>query len=106
MRYMLLLAPVLFAFAALALSHASYVTMTEPFNATVQQNASIYLGKVGPGQTFYVTISAATQNVSGANVSLGWDELIASGLPQGWLTQNSPLYTTYPSTKISVAPNA
>lgn len=106
MRYNLLLIPVLFAFAAVALSHASYVTMTEPFNATVQQNGSIYLGKVGPGQTFYVTISAATQNVSGANVSIGWDELVASSLPQGWITQNSPLYTTYPSVKIAVSPQA
>lgn len=89
-----------------ALSHASYVNITEPYRVTIMQNGSLYLGKVGPGQTFYVTISAATTNNTGALVALGWDELYASSLPVGWLTQNSPLYGTYPSVKVTVAPQA
>lgn len=92
--------------SALALTHATYVNITEPYNTTVQQNGSVYLGKVGPGQTFYVTISSATKNGTGASFGIGWDELLASSLPSGWLTQNSALYTTYPSIKISVAPQA
>ncbi len=101
-----ILLSILLSFSVLALSHATYVNITEPYNATVQQNGSIYLGKVGPGQTFYVTISAATKNVTGADFSIGWDEFLASSLPEGWLTQNSPLYTAYPSVKIAVAPQA
>jgi hypothetical protein len=89
-----------------AVSGATYVNMTEPFTATIQQNSSIYLGKVGPGQTFYVTISSATVNSTGAPTSIGWDELIATSLPTGWITANSPLYIAYPSIKITVAPNA
>ena len=87
-------------------SHGSYVNITEPFNATIQPNGSIYLGKVGPGQTFYVTISAATTNNTGSSVGIGWDELLATSLPPGWLAQNSSLYITTPSVKIAVAPDA
>lgn len=95
------------SFAAMSLSKASYVNITEPYNATVNQNGSIYLGKVGPGQTFYVTISAITKtNFTGSGSNISWDELVASSLPNGWLTANSPLYTTSPSVKITVAPQA
>lgn len=91
---------------AAALAHASYVNMTEPYNTTIAQNGSIYLGKVGPGETFYVTISAATTNMSGAAIPIGWDELKASSLPAGWLSTNSPLYTSDPSIKVAVSPQA
>jgi hypothetical protein len=101
-----ILLTILLSLSVVALSHATYVNMTEPFNATVLQNSSIYLGKVGPGQTFYVTISATTKNSTGAELGIGWDELLASNLPDGWLTENSPLYTTSPSVKISVSPQA
>ena len=60
-----------------AIAGASYVNITEPFNATIQQNGSIYLGKVGQGQTFYITISAETSNSSGRTYNIGWDELYA-----------------------------
>jgi hypothetical protein len=92
--------------ALAAVAGATYVNMTEPYTATIQQNSSIYLGKVGPGQTFYVTISAATVNSTGAPVNIGWDELVASSLPNGWITANSPLYAAYPSIKITVSPSA
>lgn len=86
------------------LSSASYVNMTEPYSAMIMQNGSVYLGKVGPGQTFYITISAATTNSTGAPIAIGWDELFASSLPNGWITQNSPLYGAYPSVKVTIAP--
>jgi len=92
--------------AVAALAHASYVNITEPYNTTVIQNSSVYLGKVGPGETFYVTISATTTNQTGASVPIGWDELEASSLPNGWLSTNSPLYTSSPSIKIAVSPQA
>lgn len=96
----------LVAFTLVALSRASYVNITEPYNATVMQNGSIYLGKVGPGQTFYITISAATTSATGEVYNIGWDELLATNLPNGWITANSPLYTSTPSIKITVAPQA
>jgi hypothetical protein len=102
---LLITAFIAFTVLALALPHASYVTITEPYNATVYQGGSIYLGKVGPGQTFYVTVLAATTN-NGVIVSPGWDELVASSLPSGWITQNSALYTSAPSVKIAVSPQA
>ncbi len=106
MRYSFILLSVLAGILMVALSRAAYVNITEPYNATIQQSGSIYLGKVGPGQTFYVTISAATKNSTGGEFSIGWDELNVSGLPDGWISQNSPLYTSSPSAKIAVSPNA
>jgi len=83
-----------------------YVNITEPYNTTILQNGSLYLGKVGPGQTFVVTISALTQNYSGAVLTRGWNQLKVTGYPQGWLVQNSGLYTAYLSVEVSAAPNA
>lgn len=92
--------------ALTALASAANVNIVEPYNATLQNNGTIYLGKVGPGQTFFVTISAATQNQTGALLPLGWNQFVASGLPQGWLAANSSLYNQQLSTKITVASNA
>lgn len=96
-----------FAFAALwQATSAANVNIVEPYNATVQNGGSIYLGKVGPGQTFYVTISSATRNSTGTLLESGWNKLIATGKPSTWIVQNSSLYNRYPSVKVTVAPNA
>ena len=103
MRYNLILLSIIMGLAVVALSHATYVNITEPFNATVQQNGSIYLGKVGPGQTFYVTISAATTNVSGAIVNDRMGR--AFRIIAAWRVAHAKfpaLYTPYPSVKIAV----
>ncbi|MDE1810485.1 MAG: hypothetical protein KGH66_00350 [Candidatus Micrarchaeota archaeon] len=88
------------------ITNATYVNIVEPFNATINaSNASVYLGKIGPGQTLYVTISAAT-TYNNTKYNIGWDELAVSKLPKGWIAQNSSLYTTQISAKITVAPDA
>jgi hypothetical protein len=95
------------AFALLvSMAAASSVTILEPFNASVTQGGSILLGKVGPGQTFYVTISANTMNASGVTFSRGWNKLVATGMPQGWIVQNSSLNGADLSVKIDPSPNA
>ena len=104
-----LLIAILLSLSVVAVAQAAsgpYLNITEPYNATALQNGSIYLGKVGPGQTFYVTASSATSNSTGTLYGIGWDELVASSLPNGWIAQNSALYTTTPSIKITVAPKA
>lgn len=89
------------------LSNASYVNIIQPFNTTIRtQNTTVHLGKDGPGQTFYITISAATTNSTGALNSLGWNRFAVSGLPQGWIAQNSSLYNPTLSVKITPAPYA
>lgn len=65
------------------------VTVTEPFNANVYNNGSIYLGKVGPGQTFFITISSNAVNSTGSTINFGWNRLVATGVPRGWVVQNS-----------------
>ena len=91
---------------ALALpATASYVTIVSPFNYTVTNNGTVALGNVGPGQTFYVTISAATTNQSGKSIlTLGWNKLVVTDLPAGWIAQNSSLNNQFLSTELTVAP--
>lgn len=95
------------ALTLLPLGHATYVNIIQPFNFTVATpNSTVYIGKDGPGQTFYVTISAATTNSSGIVNNLGWNKLVATGLPPGWIAQNSSLYNPTLSVKITPSPNA
>lgn len=84
-------------------SAASYVNITSPFNYTVTNNGTVALGNVGPGQTFYVTISAVTNNGI-FTFDHAWNKLVASDLPAGWVVQNSSLNNEALSAEIKVAP--
>ncbi len=95
-----LLVPVAFA------SAGPYVNITEPYNATILQNGSIYAGKVGPGQTFAITISALTTNSTGSIFSRGWNELKVTSYPKGWIVANSALYRSELTVDISPAADA
>ena len=95
-----------FAIALSALSAGSYVNVISPYNATIHNNGTIYLGKVGPGQTFYITISSTAFNKTGSPINRGWNELVASGVQKGWVVQNSSLYTSALSVSIKPSPYA
>lgn len=84
----------------------TYVSMQEPYNATIYSNSTVDLGRVGPGQTFYITISSETQNQTGAVFNLGWNQLVATGTPYGWISENSSLNTKTLSVRIKPSPNA
>jgi hypothetical protein len=105
MRFIIPVCMIAFIIGA-CVSGASYVNILEPYNATVQNNGSLYLGKVGPGQTFFVTISASTADSTGNVLNLGWNKLVVTGIPSDWLAQNSSLYNPILSAKITVDPNA
>ena len=87
-------AAMLFVQMMLVSGATSFVRVSEPFNTTVYNNGTIYLGKVGPGQTFFVTISSSAVNSSGTTINIGWNELLASAVPSGWVVQNSSTYTS------------
>ncbi len=96
----------LFAVLALTcLAGATYVSVQGPVNANLTNNGFVYLGKVGPGESFYVLASATTTNASGSVVNIGWDRLEAVNLPSGWSMQASPLYENPMKLKISVPYN-
>ncbi len=106
MRRVTLLISCLALLALFFSANASYVQIEGPVSGRLYDNGSIYIGKVGPGESFYVLASATTTNASGALVNLGWDTLVAVQKPQGWSTQPSPKYQDPMKIKITADPNA
>jgi hypothetical protein len=102
------LSAVIVSFLLVSAAHAAsgYVNVLEPYNYTVYNNGTIYLGNVGPGQPFYVTISSTTSNSTGFLLNYGWNKLVVTGLPSGWIGVNSSLNNQALSAKVSVAPLA
>lgn len=96
----------LLAFAAASFAAAGTVSVIEPFNTSVGNGQAIMLGKVGPGQTFYVNISASTTNAAGVLFTNGWNQLVVTHLPPGWVAANSSLYNQELSVKITTASSA
>jgi hypothetical protein len=83
-----------------------YLNVEGPVSGTLYNNGSIFLGKVGPGESFYVLASPTTTNATGFLVNIGWDTLEAVKLPPGWSAQPSPLYENPMKMKVTVSPNA
>jgi hypothetical protein len=102
LRYTL---PIFTALILIGLAGATYVSVQGPVNANLTNKGFVYLGKVGPGESFYVLASATTTNASGSVVNIGWDRLEAVNLPSGWSMQASPLYENPMKLKISVPYN-
>jgi hypothetical protein len=90
----------------LSTAGATYLNVTGPVQKNITEGQSIFLGKIGPGESFYVSASASTANASGFQINLGWDKLNAVNLPQGWSSQSSLLYENPMKMKITVSPNA
>ena len=97
--------PLFAVLALIGLVGATYVSVQGPVNANLTNNGFVYLGKVGPGESFYILASATTTNASGAVVNIGWDRLEAVNLPGGWSMQASPLYENPMKLKVSVPYN-
>jgi hypothetical protein len=94
------------AVSLMSFSGATYLNVIGPATATLNNSQSIYLGKIGPGESFYVLASATTTNSTGFAVNIGWDELEAASLPQGWSSQPSPLYENPMKLKVTVPQDA
>lgn len=92
-----------FAFAS---ASASYLQIVGPINATLVNNGTVYLGKVAPGQSFYILASANTTNKTGTFVNLGWSALSQVKLPTGWSFQSSKLYENPMKARIAVSSDA
>lgn len=90
----------------MGLNASTYLTVIGPVSGTLYNNQSVYLGKVGPGESFYVLANPNTTNMTGTYVNIGWDTLEALNLPNGWSSQQSPLYENPMKMKITVSPDA
>ncbi len=83
----------------------TYLSIQGPIITTLYNGGSTYLGKVGPGESFYLLANASTTNTTGSYVNLGWDTLKSIKLPTGWYAQQSPLYENPMKIRITVSPN-
>jgi len=90
----------------LSSASAMYLAVEGPVSSTLYDNGVINLGKVGPGESFYILASATTTNSTGAAVNIGWDTLKTMELPAGWSSQASPLYEEPMKMKVTVASDA
>ncbi|MGC8587105.1 MAG: hypothetical protein ACP5K9_02335 [Candidatus Micrarchaeia archaeon] len=94
------------AFVLVGAVNATYLQIEGPVSGTLYANGSIYIGKVGPGESFYILASANTTNSSGKMIYLGWNKLEAVSLPPGWSAEASQLYANPMKMKITAAPDA
>ncbi|MCL4364854.1 hypothetical protein M1590_00830 [Candidatus Marsarchaeota archaeon] len=96
----------LIAVSAMAFANATYLNIQGPVSGVLHNGEGIYLGKVGPGESFYVSASATTTNSTGYSVNIGWDQLKALNLPKGWYSQPSLLYENPMKIKITLPSTA
>lgn len=87
-------------------SASSYLSVIGPVSSTIYNNGNVYLGKVAPGESFYILANSSTVNNTGYYLNIGWDRLTAVRLPTGWSAQNSPLYENPMKMKVTVSANA
>lgn len=84
------------------IANATYLNIEGPVTGNLMNNGSIYLGKVGPGESFYISASATTANASGTLINIGWNRLEAVTTPPGWSSQQSPLYQDPMKMKVTI----
>ncbi len=100
----------LFLFAGLltvmGANAATYLTVIAPVSATLNSGQTVYLGKVAPGESFYVLANPNTTSNNGNYINIGWDTLKSLSLSGGWSSQQSPLYENPMKMKITVSPDS
>ncbi len=84
----------------------TYLSVVGPVSQTLYNNGNVYLGKVAPGESFYILANSSTVNSTGYYINIGWDKLTAISLPSGWSSQSSPLYENPMKMKVTVPSNA
>lgn len=93
-------------FLLAGVSATTYLGVIAPISTAIYNNQSFYLGKVGPGESFYVLATPNATSINGNYVNIGWDTLQAVTLPKGWSSQASPSYANPMKMKITVSPEA
>jgi hypothetical protein len=107
-RDMKKLALLLMLLACISASFALFATVKEPVSQTLYVRNSMQLGNAGPGQTIYLVVDRGTDGGNCPNdyCTDGWDTVVATKLPSGWLVEPSPYYENPMKVKIKIAPDA
>lgn len=92
----------------MVVASATYLSIDEPVEVKdmVENSTPLNIGIAGPGQTVYIVAERTTIGPDNAIHDVGWDKLAIVNAPEGWTSEDSPLYETPMKAKIKIAPNA
>lgn len=82
------------------------VQLISPVSAEIGQGSQIVMGNAGPGQTFYVEVNPNVPTGGKYNQGGAYDRLIATRLPDGWISVPSKLYGKSLQTDITIPKDA
>ncbi len=99
----------LLAFVALfALAFSTTINVVSPVAQAVSDNGSIYIGRVGPGQTFSFAVEPKVPIGGVHNIGGRWDQMLVSRVPEGWKSRDAKVYADPLQAEVTVsqlAPN-
>ncbi len=84
----------------------SAIEMVRPISKNIEDGDIVFVGVIGPGQTFEVLIKREVTTGGIYNTGGSYDRAIVTGLPEGWKVQDSELYANPLQVKITAAKNA
>ena len=85
---------------------AMYAEVLEPIERNVTDGENVYLGKIGPGQTLYITVYGKARTGGKFGKGGTWQILRVVSVPEGWEGYNSKEMATYMQATIKPAKNA
>ena len=89
------------------ISMAAFTEVLEPITLKVQDNETVYLGKVGPGQTIDIVVKGEAPEGTGRyNLGGRWQILRILEIPKGWTGFNSAEMAIKMKAIVKVAENA
>jgi hypothetical protein len=101
-----LLALIAFFVLLTSISFAVYAEVLEPIEKNVTNGENVYLGKIGPGQTLYITVYGKARTGGKFGKGGTWQILRVVSVPDGWEGYNSKEMATYMQATIKPAKDA
>lgn len=89
-----------------SMAHAAVAEVLGPIQANVGDGGAIYLGKIGPGQTIYITVKGTTTTGGKFGVGGTWQILRVLETPAGWESSPSKEMAAQMQATVKAAPDA
>ncbi len=92
-------------FFLLFISLSFSLSLVGPFNMNIEQNSTIDIGEVGPGQTFYISVDPEVKT-GGINGIGGRYDVLTAEVPSNFKVFDSQLYQNPMQIEITTDPHA